>query len=305
MVLFPKYQAVDDFSEKIFIHLNLKSLNACQKVNKAWFDHVNDPKMWLEKCFMDKSRWLEMDLKLESHWTLARQQWDKLLKCLVKSESCEILKKDFILSLKSHQKLRVTKWVGIPNFSDLAPAFVAIGAGKLELLKFILDNSKSILGVEEPKDPLVGFIQIDFEDLDATKMPTFPEIVAFAIFVAVLHKQEDILKYVIERYGIENLTNIQDQHQQTPIIYAAYYGGSTKMIAYLQEYTTDPIELEKALYLAALCFRFHMIWMINPSRCVEEILVTTGCILLPTIILGYEVFSLLRKAICFSISRHT
>ena len=267
MVLFPKYQAFDDFSEKIFIHLDLKSLNACQRVNKAWFNHVNDPKMWLEKCFMDKSRWLEMDLKLESHWTLARQQWDKFLKCLVKSESCEILKKEFILCLKSHQKLRVTKWVGIPNFSDLAPAFVAIGAGKLELLKFILDNSKSILGVEEPKDPLVGFIQIDFEDLDATKMPTFPEIVAFAIFVAVLHKQEDILKYVIERYGIENLTNIQDQYQQTPIIYAAYWGGSTKMMTYLQDYTTDPDELFKATRIAVHYFKYNEAWMISPWEC--------------------------------------
>ena len=91
MVLFPKYNAIDDISEKIFIHLDLKSLNACQKVNKTWFEYVNDPKMWLKKCFMDKSRWLEkMDPALTSQWTLADQHWNRLIKYLFQSESYNV-----------------------------------------------------------------------------------------------------------------------------------------------------------------------------------------------------------------------
>ena len=133
MVLFPKYQAFDDFSEKIFIHLDLKSLNACQRVNKAWYENVNkmvkNPETWLKKCFMNKSRWSnEMDLKQESQWTLARQRWDRLVRCLMKSESNVFLKRNVIECLKDlDQKLRFIKWEKIPNFLELAPNHIAAG----------------------------------------------------------------------------------------------------------------------------------------------------------------------------------
>ena len=127
MVLFPKYQAFDDFSEKIFIHLDLKSLNACQRVNKAWYENVNkmvkNPETWLKKCFMNKSRWSnEMDLKQESQWTLAKQHWDRLVRCLIKSESQDILKRNVNVCLKDlDQKLRFIKWEKFQIFLNLPP----------------------------------------------------------------------------------------------------------------------------------------------------------------------------------------
>ena len=61
----------------------------------------------------------------------------------------------------------------MPDLLELAPTFVAISKGKLELLKFILDNSKDIYEIENDElEPISDsvVIQIDLKDIDTTKM---------------------------------------------------------------------------------------------------------------------------------------
>ena len=272
MVLFPKYNAIDDISEKIFIHLDLKSLNACQKVNKTWFEYVNDPKMWLKKCFMDKSRWLEkMDRALTSQWTLADQHWNRLLKYLFQSESYNVLKKDVLECLKRlHRMLkRLKRKPNIPDLLPLAPTFVATSCGKLKFLKFILDNSEYIYK-EENEEPESfsdsGVIQINFKE-DHTKFKLWK---LFAIFLAATYDQEEILRYLIEKCHIENPNNIREDYQNSPIVYAARF-GNTKIVKFFMGYSCNSRQLNKAARRALEFGNYQTAWMINKMECFEHI----------------------------------
>ena len=273
MVLFPKYQAFDDFSEKIFILLDLQSLNACQKVNKTWYDHVNDPKLWLKKCFMNKSRWLEeMSPKQTFQWTLANQQWNRLLKCLLQSESYNILQKDAIKCLKRlHCWLKYGKWKEkIPDIRELAPTSAAIDDGKLKLIKFILDHSKNIYQIENDKlEPVSDSVVIQIDrDIDTKKLNFW---IMHAIFVAAAYNQYEILNYLIETYNIENPNKIREEYQNSPIVYAARY-GNTKIVKLFMEYFCDSQELDKAAMVALKFRKYKTAWMINKTECFEDIL---------------------------------
>ena len=272
MGLFPKYQAFDDFSEKIFILLDLKSLNACQKVNKDWYEHVNDPKMWLKKCFMNKSRLLEkMNPKLTSQWTLAEQHWNRLLKHLFQSGSYNVLKKDVVECLKRlHRMLKhLKRKPNIPDLLPLAPTFVATSCGKLEFLKFILHNSEYIYK-EENEEPQSfsdsGVIQINFKE-DHTKVKLWK---LFAIFLAATYDQEEILRYLIETCHIENPNDIREDYQNSPIVYAARF-GNTKIVKFFMGYSCNIRQLDKAIEEALKSGNYQIAWMIDKMECVEYI----------------------------------
>ena len=223
---------------------------------------------------MNKSRWLnKMDLKHTSEWTLAKQQWNRLLKCLRQSESYDTLQKDVIKSLKRlHRSLKKGKWKEkMPDLLELAPTFVAISKGKLELLKFILDNSKDIYEIENDElEPISDsvVIQIDWGDIDTTRMNVW---IMHAIFVAAVCNQHEILNYLIETYKIENPNKIQEQYQNSPIVYAARY-GNTKIVKLFMEYFCDSRELDKATKVALKFRKYKTAWMINKTECFEDIL---------------------------------